>query len=736
MDEQMNRRYTDENTVVSMRSTAFLANNPESFGLTSETYPIVGETYIISAHGVSEQHVGTLVHDIGAQTPSEWFESVYAASLVGYDPALADALIQYNFKNWEQWQEQPLSRCGAILCQMLLRKYFERLEDEPIEPNWLAVSEELSDGLRNLHESVRIMGFCSEEVDVPTSAAIGAAYVRRVAEDCFYITMLSAGAFRFYLLDKNGMAPLWLERSYPLSEDGFGRLEMRQVHIEKSEPFAVVVLSENVCRNFRLDHVDDDKLQMQRGLVWRDRMRLERVLLHAVDESDTADRFPECAAHAFGGYIAAGETGASGALSVIGASFERFADMCRMRLQRVEETLELLPDGYDPERRIAPQTLAYTEREFADGLLGRSHALQNYMFDVVSEHLEAMLSPLAMRLEEAYEPLRDDGPLQGNLVEGVFRSYDDINMLDRRQIGVNQHKIEQLLADHWITLRPVFLADQCDEDSIQEKIYTCCLRMNRSLLSMQRKRRECMNMLMAYLQTRYTALSADTEDYILGRAGDDSVYTQMKSLADGVLDATAKVRTQWQSQGDGYRSMLTAYTAERERLFRMDVDRDTFLTYRDIFNGTLPDTEWESLSERVERTLSDDYVALLDVLRALSQHNGQLRSMIVEKDAVGRTCRELAGRRDCQCDALLAILRGENGWTWRTDATKDKTDLHMDSELGRSEGTDVMPASHDIVNHYHALVRRWHEVQKHYARQEEAYTRYRDMYTGFLGYEV
>ena len=54
MDEQMNMQYADENTVAHVRPTAFLAENPQAFGLTSETYPVVSDHYIIASHGVSE----------------------------------------------------------------------------------------------------------------------------------------------------------------------------------------------------------------------------------------------------------------------------------------------------------------------------------------------------------------------------------------------------------------------------------------------------------------------------------------------------------------------------------------------------------------------------------------------------------------------------------------------------------------------------------------------------------
>lgn len=709
-----------------MRSTAFLIENPEHFGMTSEATPVVGDHYVIAAGGLDDHRTRTLVHDVGAETPDALFEALYAP--VFSEEAEAKALIWHNFKLWNQWQEQSLSKYGAVLCQMMLSHRVRSLCQDPgaIEPNWAAVSDEMSGGLRALHQHVHLLADTSGQTEHPLTVSVGAAFVRRVADHHFYISMLSAGEFRFYLLDKDGMAPLWTDASYPLSEDGLSRLESHHVHVERTEPFAVVVLSENVYRSFRLDGADG-----QRGLVWRDRMRLERVLLHAVSGCDREDQFPDSAFRTFAGYITTGQAGASGALTVVGGSFERFGQICRTRLQQLEETLELLPDGYDPDRRAAQPSLAHTEKEFADTLLNRSHALQNQMFDVVSAHTEAMLKPLVMRLEESYDPLAGDGPLAGTLVEEIFRSYDGENVLDRRQIGLNQEKLNRLLSDHWITLRPLLVAEE-SEEATGAKIYACCLRMNRSLLSMQRKKRRCMERLLHYLDTQHRSLTADAEDYIVDRAGADSIEARMNGLLDGVSDAVRDVYEEWGRQSDGYRSLLASYMAERERLFRLDVTTGAFAGYRDMFNGTFADEAWDTLAEQAENTLSANYVGLLDVLRALSQHNGQLRSAILERDAMGRTCRELGGRRACQSDALLAILQCCDGWTWRPESASSSMDKSVEAEIEHEEGTDTMPAPNDITNHYHALVRRWHEVQKHLAKQEDAYVRYRDMYTNFV----
>ena len=241
-----------------------------------------------------------------------------------------------------------------------------------------------------------------------------------------------------------------------------------------------------------------------------------------------------------------------------------------------------------------------------------------------------------------------------------------------------------------------------------------------------------MDELLHYLDVQCDALQLDAEDYVVSRSGDDSFYARMNGLTRGVTAKVEAACREWKRQTDGYRSLLAAYTAEREKLFFADTRGASFEEYGHILNGTLPEDKWEEivqrLYDRIPSAVTTKYRALLDAIKVLSQQNGRLRNSILERDTVGRACRDLGSQKDLQRDALLAILQNDvPGWTWKQP---DRVEVDTDSD-GEDRGDDVTLTTADIVNHYHALVRHWNENKKQHTTQNLVFEQYLAVYTRF-----
>jgi hypothetical protein len=166
----------------------------------------------------------------------------------------------------------------------------------------------------------------------------------------------------------------------------------------------------------------------------------------------------------------------------------------------------------------------------------------------------------------------------------------------------------------------------------------------------------------------------------------------------------------WQAETDRYRSLYTAYTYERELLFRMDVSEDGFFAadWQGILNGTLSEERWDSLLAAPEITAP--YRELLESLRRVSKGTGALLSRMESRGAERRMAREIANRADLQLHALRASA-------------------YEDADWGESVVAIMDPAAR---RDYRDAVRRWQETRELNARRAEAYAAYAAAYGEYL----
>ena len=171
----------------------------------------------------------------------------------------------------------------------------------------------------------------------------------------------------------------------------------------------------------------------------------------------------------------------------------------------------------------------------------------------------------------------------------------------------------------------------------------------------------------------------------------------------------------WQADTEAYRSLLTAYTYERELLFRMDTkDVEGFFAsdWLAMQEGDLADSRWNAIRDLLE--VVPTYRDLWDSLCRVSKGTGALLARIHGRGAERRMARELAGRSDIQLAALRASAYEDEDW-----------------------GESVVAVMEPPLRREHKdAVRRWQETRELVARRAEAYAAYSTAWSAYLPEEA
>ena len=186
-------------------------------------------------------------------------------------------------------------------------------------------------------------------------------------------------------------------------------------------------------------------------------------------------------------------------------------------------------------------------------------------------------------------------------------------------------------------------------------------------------------------------------------------------LEGALPPALTAVSDSWQAETEAYRSLLTAYTHERELLFRMDTrGADGFFTvdFLAIRNGELLDSRWDALRKTL--TSAPAYGDLWESLFRVSKGTGALLTRINSRGADRRMARELADRPELRLAALRASAYEDEDWG-------DSVVSVMDNAM-RREHRDA--------------VRRWQESCELAAKRAEAYAAYSSAWRAFLPEEA
>ena len=693
---------------------AFLAENPEAYGLLSDACPVVTPNLLLAVNG----HAATG----GAISPTYPVEEggvdglldhLYGSLIPRTDENTR--LLRATFGESEGMQEHPVARYCAALAESIALRILDGAGKDVSAPRLgRALEDEIAHKLDRFRETVCGDGTIPREDDF-FSVSMGACRVTSEGEGNYRIDIYAAGDFHVYLLDAEGLHPLWLKKTPPLSPsskrgDGEG-LVCDSVSISHPDPCVLLLLSDSLCA---LSVAEARVLRENPGMIWRYRMRLEDQLLRLITSCVREQEFGERAARFFTGR-SHGRDSASGAMMILrrGVSYEVFRSLCQNRLNRLEDMISLMPEGYDPER--IPTDIPREEMEKLH--LCRFLERERGMTDRVSEAVRlCVLDKLNRGDTEESGPPPAMVPQYRRLgwkeIYGVFRRYDVENDADRARVAENRRVLRENLTDHWIALRPhLRRASEVIPNPAAERSYAACVEMATRLNRMLAERKTRLQELDTLLAGSLTVLRAEGRDWMEGRAGDGSMAAWTGKLTDGLSAWLTPILTDWQADTEAYRSLLTAYTYERELLFRMDIRPDEGFFARDwsgIESGDLPDSRWDALRDSLAAIPA--YRDLWESLRRVSRGTGALLLRVEGRGAERRASRELASDREIQLAALRASVYEDGDW-------------------GESVVNVLEPA---LRREHKDAVRRWQETRELAARRAEAYAAYSSAWHAFL----
>ena len=696
----------------------FFAENPEAFGLVPDACPLATGHLLIAANGRGAEGGG-------ASPAYEPTRHGVAGLLEFYGDLLPSGSemelgLQLAFGENHAVREHPVSRYCAVLAELTAFRVLNGpAGKEAYEPTLTLLNIELRRAIRALRDRFEELEQVEVIHDAVFEPSIGICRIREEGGGDYVVDVFSAGDFRVYIVDEQGMAPLWSSVTPAFSPDRGVGLKGKSLRIHHPSPLGILLVSESVCA---LNASEHRSLRTNPGLIWRYRMRLEDYFLRLLTDCVREYEFGDRATRFFAGQ-SHGRDSASGALTILrdGVTYETFRLHCQNRLSELGWQMELLTDGYDPRHAPVQDSRYRTECAYLKGLLdsdpGRTDRLTNalrvYILKKFGEGASAETAPLPADVPE-YRRLNHAELYQ------AFRCLDCENDPDRARIAENNAVLRESLSEHWVTLRSVLLPEEETADpsvasyrAVSEEIYRVCLDMNRRLAEMLERRRGMVESLHALMVKSLEVASVEGDDWVCGRAGTDSVLSWMKPLKEDLPAMLGEMEADWQADTERYRSLLTAYTAERDGLFSRDIApglgvfSDCWLA---MSEGRLPAATWAAWSARVsEAPETAGFVGFLDDLRRVSAGTGALRARIRARAAETRMVRELANRADLRIAALRGAAYEDPDWGYEIITL-------MDSAT-RAE--------------FRAVVRGWQETRERMERQKEAYNTYSSMYEAY-----
>ncbi|MBR6783019.1 MAG: hypothetical protein IKM33_07510 [Clostridia bacterium] len=706
------RQYSNERAAETrlLPGMAFIAENPEAYGLVPDTCPVVTSDLLLAANG----H-GATGGSLSPTYPVEkggvdgLLDSLYGTLITRTDENAR--VLRGTFGESEGMQEHPVARYCAALAEVTALQILDGTAKEvTLEQMRHALGEEIPRKLSRLRETV-----CDDEAtprdDALFAVSMGACRITPEGEGRYLADIFVAGDFKIYLLDEAGLRPLWLDVTPYLSPDSREGIGHRRIVLDHPQPFALLLLSDSLCA------LSAAEIRAQRenpGMIWRYRMRLEEQLLRLITACVREQEFGERAARFFTGR-SHGRDSASGAMRIMreGVSYEVYRSMCQTRLSCLEDMISLLPDGYDPTRIPARMSREETEEKHLRRILEREKGVSSCVAEAVRLCVLEKLN--RGDVGEAIPP-PEDVPAYRRLsreeISCAFRRHDAENDADRARIAENRRILRDNLTDHWIALRPYLLqVSHRDPTPAAQRSYAACADMSRRLGRMLAGRKHRLSILETLLADSLAILRAEERDWMEGRAGDGSVEAWVAGLTERLPGALTALSESWQTETEAYRSLMTAYTHEREMLFRMDTNpADGFFAvdWQAMQSGELLESRRNTLGEALSSAPA--YRELWESLCHVSKGTGALFARVKGRGAERRTARDLADRPDIRLAALRASAYEDEDWG-------DSVVAIMDPAMRREH-----------MN----VVRRWLETRELAAKRAEAYAVYSTSWRAFL----
>ncbi len=743
---------------------AFLTENPEAYGLVSDAVPVATEELMVAVCGHCTAGGATCPT---FPLPTEGVSGLMTGLLDGLLPSDETTLhvLRRTFGEGDGGREHPVARYAAVVAQ---RRILELLQTEAhcessavaasamtdttalpasvsasLAPLATRMGVEVATTLRGLrHAMAEVSGVMEDAVFYTIS--FGACRVDKIAEGVYQADILAAGRYRLFLLDGEGMSPLWVTDTPVLDPITPVTLGYRRLTLEHPDPFALLLLSDHACTP---DAAESRESREDPGMIWRHRMRLEDHILRILTASLGESEFGERAARFFAGHSRGRDSIAGAMLSVKGdRSYEVFRVACQNRLSALEEAMALLPHGYDPARAVVLPSRAEAEHrhilEFMSRESDLEHRVTEALQNTVLARLESLLGPVGERRPGVTAPFpaspvpadatasaADPIPTPPDLWE-IYRTfclYDVENHADYAAVAENRRLLRDTLVDHWVTLRPL-LVSVCPAPAPQDaataaahqiacaRTEDACRALGKRLGELLDARSQTLARVEALLTDGLAVLHAVGNDWITGRAGEDGLYFYAQALGKDLPLALDTLTACYRADATAYRALLTAYSEQRERLFALDT-RPGYGFYSQPWQSLYDGHPDEALHLACRQALAQEpntasYAALLDTLYRIAGGTGALLDRIEERGADRRTARDLAMRPEIRINAVrAAVWEGAEAPVW-----------------GKAVYSILTPTQR---NDCRAAVRHHEELCRLTALRAEKYTTYRTMYERF-----
>lgn len=702
--------------------TAFLAENPEAFGFVSEAVPIATRDMIVSADGKpSKKGMIPPTYVYPYNDINRLFDSLFSRALDNSEENLD--IIAKSLVGTENGYEHLVSRYAAVMSQAMA---CQTMRATPSDYAGISTTSEyfadklgknIAAGLSLLRDSMTEFGGLAPSAREDFSVSLAVCRIDNVSGDEFAINMFGAGSFKFFLLDYEGMKVLWEDKlpRIEASDSDAPAIAHKTVTFKKTTPFAVIVLSDGACDRSGDSNSTYTLNDNSEALVWRERMKLEQIMLRMIVGSIGEQGFEARCVQYFSGHIVSDDS-ASGAMTLVGTSYDIFSTECRRRLEVLENTMTLLPDGYDVQNPPSVSDFDTTESVFLDGLTERYPSLRAITSATLSRHIRIAIFAI---LNNNTAELEEDSVVPLDYIREIYRSFDCENDGDRSQLQVNQRLMSKLMADNWITLRPLlcYPAEGEDEDNeyrYENNLkYAECLEMNEELTRLASRRAALIDKLYDEVKSCAELMLKEKDELLLNRIPRSRFDDISDRLTQAIPDAADALRTEWNEYSEAARELLEKYSVARAELYAEDTDHGLVPCYESIMDGSVGNGFWSEIKEKVrlihEGEAADDVFRIVDMINIISDNCGEIYDAIATRAAEKRTVRHISGDGAWNKTCLRAMLRELPGWE--------------DSEAARIDDS--------MRSEYRAMIARWREALSLVNRQNEAFAEYYKVYTAF-----
>lgn len=655
--------------------SAFLCGSPVSYGLISDAMPIASRCLLVAANGYSAGGgVSIPLYTAGNGGITELMDEVFPML---EQTEMQKEVLHGTFGDCHVQKEHPLSRYCAALVEAETVRFLQDTQGS---------FEELRDGLGNrLTDSLRRLRARMEEGDAAHSTvgrrrsfpqvseeyyevSFGACRITQEEDGSYTTDIFSAGDMRVFLMDGEGLFPLWVGRTPRLSANGGIAMGGGRIRLSHPEPFAVILLSATVCPQF-----DDEETA---EVTVQARMRLEERLLRIVNMATEEQELGARAAQVLSD-LAVGQKSISGAMTVrCDGGYTAFREVCRLRLQTLEQDTALLPTGYSPAREPLRKSCIEAERDFVrETFLARPELREQ-----VRRHIDGRVRELMAALprdaeggllptEEAAlpEPICPKGsedPLRILTSEDVRRAleaYEVDNLADRAHVQQCKKLLYTLLSEHWTVLRPLLYTEGETENPAAERQYRCCLELNRRLEAALSARRSRLDALKAQLTRDLSILENRAEDWVMGRADPSGCCALLDNYAKTLPARLGRTAEHWETDTDHFNALRAAYTSERAILFELDIAPDGFFaeTYAALTTGECSEMTQRKMREAVNAESKGTLSGILDTVLVLSSAIHRLRGQIGGREVEWKCIHEISESFEWQFACVRCAIYGD-----------------------------------------------------------------------------